>query len=72
MSTPVRDVRHLGDFTTTPRVVVITALSLPIGAVAAVAAWALLRLVGLITNAVFYQRASTALVASVDVSSSRL
>ena len=63
MSTPVRDVRHLGDFTTTPRVVVITALALPIGAVAAVAAWALLRLVGLITNAVFYQRASTALVA---------
>jgi len=43
--------------------VVITALALPIGAVAALAAWCLLRLIGLITNAVFYQRTSTALVA---------
>jgi H+/Cl- antiporter ClcA len=63
VSTSVRDVRHLGDFTVTPRVVLITALALPVGAIAGVAAWALLRLVGLITNAVFYQRVSTALVA---------
>ncbi|KAA0022371.1 chloride channel protein [Antrihabitans cavernicola] len=41
----------------------ITALALPVGAVAALAAWALLRLIGLITNAVFYQRVSTELVA---------
>jgi H+/Cl- antiporter ClcA/CBS domain-containing protein len=59
----VRDVRHLGDFSTTPRMLVIVALALPVGAVAACAAWALLRLIGLITNAVFYQRTSTALVA---------
>ena len=41
----------------------ITGLSLPIGAVAACVSWALLRLIGLITNAVFYQRVSTGLVA---------
>lgn len=41
----------------------ITALALPVGAIAAAAAWALLRLIGLITNAVFYQRTATELVA---------
>ena len=41
----------------------ITGLALPIGAAAALAAWCLLRLIGLITNAVFYRRTSTALVA---------
>ncbi|WP_200950034.1 MULTISPECIES: chloride channel protein [unclassified Nocardioides] len=59
----VRDVRHLGDFTVTPRMVVIALLALPVGAVAALAAWSLLQLIGLITNAVFYQRTSTELVA---------
>jgi H+/Cl- antiporter ClcA/CBS domain-containing protein len=44
----------------------ITALALPVGAVAAVAAWALLRLVGLITNAIFYQRVDASLVAPGD------
>jgi H+/Cl- antiporter ClcA/CBS domain-containing protein len=47
----------------TPRVLAIAALAVPIGAVSAVVAWALLQLIGLITNAVFYQRVSTALVA---------
>ncbi|HWB35519.1 MAG TPA: chloride channel protein, partial [Rugosimonospora sp.] len=61
--TPVRDVRHLGDFTVTRRMVLIAGLALPIGAIAAGAAWCLLRLIGLITNAVFYQRTSTDLVA---------
>jgi H+/Cl- antiporter ClcA/CBS domain-containing protein len=41
----------------------ITALAVPIGAVAACVSWALLNLIGLITNAVFYQRVSTHLVA---------
>jgi H+/Cl- antiporter ClcA/CBS domain-containing protein len=41
----------------------ITGLAIPIGAVAACVAWALLRLIGLITNGVFYHRWSTALVA---------
>ena len=60
---PTRDVRHLGDFTTTPRALVITALAVPVGAVAACVSWALLRLIGLITNVVFYQRVETRLVA---------
>ena len=62
-SPDVRDVRHLGDFTTTPRMLLITALALPIGAVASVAAWALLQLIGLITNLVWHGRAATDLVA---------
>ena len=60
---PARDVRHLGDFTTTPRMLLIVMLALPIGAIAGVTAWALLRLIGLITNAIFYHRIDTALVA---------
>ena len=53
---PARDVRHLGDFTATPRMLLIAALAVPIGGVAAGVSWALLRLIGLTTNAVFYQR----------------
>jgi H+/Cl- antiporter ClcA len=41
----------------------ISALALPIGAVSACVSWALLRLIGLITNAVFYHRLATPLVA---------
>ncbi len=58
-----RVVDHLGDFTATPRMVLIAALALPVGAAGAGLAWVLLRLIGLITNAVFYQRWSTVLVA---------
>ena len=43
--------------------VLIAALALPVGAAGAGLAWVLLRLIGLITNAVFYQRWSTVLVA---------
>lgn len=53
----------LGDFTVTPRVLVIVAWALPVGAVGAGAAWVLLRLIGLITNVVFYQRVSGEMVA---------
>ena len=60
---PVRDVRHLGDFSTGPRMLLITALALPVGVVGAGLAWLLLKLIGLVTNAVFYQRVDTALVA---------
>ncbi|MFT3864725.1 MAG: chloride channel protein [Solirubrobacterales bacterium] len=55
--------RHLGDFDVTPRLLLITAFALPIGALVAGVAWCLLRLIGLITNLVFYQRLGTALVA---------
>jgi hypothetical protein len=55
--------RHLGDFTFNARVLPITGLALVVGAAGAGAAYCLLRLIGLITNLVFYQRISTALVA---------
>ncbi|HEX8753613.1 MAG TPA: chloride channel protein [Solirubrobacterales bacterium] len=54
---------HLGDFDVSRRVLTIAAFAVPIGAVSACVAWALLRLIGLITNLVFYQRVGTALVA---------
>lgn len=59
---PVRDLRHLGDFSATPRMLVVTALALPIGACGALAAWVLTRLIGLITNGVFHHRLSSELV----------
>jgi len=57
------DLRHLGDFDVGPRLLAITAFALPIGALSAGVAWCLLRLIGLITNLVFYGRAQTSLVA---------
>jgi CIC family chloride channel protein len=64
LSAPVRErVEHLGDFSLSPRVLTITAWAVPIGAAGAIAALALLRLIGLITNLVFYQRIDTRLVA---------
>jgi chloride channel protein, CIC family len=54
---------RLGDFTLRPRVLLITAIAVPVGGASAVAAYCLLRLIGLITNLVFYQRISVALVA---------
>ncbi len=55
--------RRLGDFELTPRVLAITAVALPIGALSALLALALLRLIGLTTNLVFYWRWDTHLVA---------
>ncbi|WP_236655472.1 chloride channel protein [Streptacidiphilus carbonis] len=54
---------HLGDFTVGPRMLKITLWALPVGGAGALAALGLLRLIGLVTNLVFYQRWSTALVA---------
>src|SRR3984885_6845930 len=52
----------LGDFTTTTRVLPISALALAIGVLAAFVALALLRLIGLFTNLFYFGRWSTALV----------
>ncbi len=41
----------------------IAALAVPVGVASALAAWCLLKLIGLITNLVFYQRVNTAMVA---------
>jgi chloride channel protein, CIC family len=56
------DLSGLGDFTTTPRVLVISAIAVGIGFVASYVALALLRLIGLFTNLFFFHRWSTALV----------
>ena len=53
---------HLGDFTTTTRVIPISALAIVIGAVAAYIALGLLKLIGLFTNLFFFGRATTTLV----------
>lgn len=60
-----RDSAHdkLGDFNVHPRMLLIAAWALPVGALGALAAYLLLALIGLTTNAVFYQRISTELVA---------
>jgi chloride channel protein, CIC family len=45
---------RLADFVVDRRMLVTTALALPIGALSAAAAWGLLKLIGLVTNLVFY------------------
>ncbi len=54
---------RLGDYTISPRIVMIAGLAAVVGAVSAVLADGLLKLIGLITNLVFYQRVATALTA---------
>jgi CIC family chloride channel protein len=56
-------VSHLGDFTLERGVLWLCALAAPLGVVSAVCALALLRLIGLITNLLFYGRFATSLVA---------
>jgi len=60
---PLRVPPRLGDYGPMPRVLSITTLALLVGAAAAVVADALLKLIGLITNLVFYQRVELSLVA---------
>ncbi len=52
----------LGDFTTTPHVILLSLMAIGIGIVSAFVALILLRLIGLFTNLFFFQRWSTALV----------
>ena len=52
----------LGDFTTTPRMIIISLFAIVIGAISAFVALILLRLIGLFTNLFFFQRWDTALV----------
>jgi CIC family chloride channel protein len=59
---PNRSWDLLGDFTTTTRVLRISALALIIGVLASFVALALLRLIGLFTNLFYFGRWSTALV----------
>src|SRR5215813_9935990 len=52
----------LGDFTATPRLLIISAFATVIGLVGAFVALGLLKLIGLFTNLFFFQRFSTALI----------
>ncbi len=52
----------LGDFTTTPRIALISLMAIGIGIISAFVALFLLRLIGLFTNLFFFHRWSTALV----------
>lgn len=54
-------VERLGDFTLTPRVLLIAGLAIPVGAAGAGAAWLLLHLIALTSNLVFYGSTSTVL-----------
>lgn len=63
LAKPARPPVHLGDFTTTPRTLVIMLLACVAGAVSTAAAWVLLKLIGFFTNLAFYQRFSTELIA---------
>ena len=56
----------LGDFTATPRMVVIAAIAAGIGVVGAVLALLLLRLIAFCTNLFFFQRFSTVTVSPAD------
>jgi CIC family chloride channel protein len=56
------DSSPLGDFTTRPRVIMISLMAIFIGVVGAYVALVLLKLIGLFTNLFFFQRWSTALV----------
>ncbi|HEX7127260.1 MAG TPA: chloride channel protein [Thermodesulfobacteriota bacterium] len=53
---------RLGDFTTTPRVIPISILAVGLGIVSTYLSAALLTLIGLVTNLLFYQRWDTTLV----------
>jgi H+/Cl- antiporter ClcA/CBS domain-containing protein len=57
-----KELRKLGDFTTTMRVLPIAGLAMVIGVVGAYVALGLLRLIGLFTNLFYYQRIGTAMV----------
>lgn len=59
------DSQELGDFTTTLRVLPISALATVIGVLCAFVALALLRLIGLFTNLFYFGRWSAALVSPV-------
>ncbi|MGA8028741.1 MAG: chloride channel protein [Bryobacteraceae bacterium] len=58
---PKKHSEELGDFTTTIHVIPISLLAMLIGLLASYVAWFLLKLIGLFTNLLYYQRINTAL-----------
>src|SRR5689334_23997835 len=62
VSPPKKHPSELGDFTTTPRLLTVSALAIAIGVLSAFVALGLLKLIGFFTNIFFYQRISADLV----------
>lgn len=62
VSAPNRHMEELGDFTATPRMILISGVAILVGCVSTVVAWVLLRLIGFFTNLFYYGRISTTLV----------
>jgi H+/Cl- antiporter ClcA len=54
--------QELGDFTASPRILLLAGLALVIGLVSTCVAWALLKLIGLFTNLFYFGRVSGAMV----------
>jgi H+/Cl- antiporter ClcA/CBS domain-containing protein len=59
---PAPALERPGDFTAGRRLLWLSAAAVPLGALSAIVAWALLRLIGVFTNLFFYQRWGSALV----------
>ena len=57
---------HLGDFTATPRTIIISLLAIGIGIIASYVAWVLLKLIALFTNVFYYGHWSTAASSPAD------
>jgi hypothetical protein len=64
MTSPTTD--RLADFTTRPRVVILSAMAIVVGIISAFVALGLVRLIGLITHLAYYQGVSTALVSPAE------
>jgi H+/Cl- antiporter ClcA len=58
-------VAALGDFTTDTRMLLISALAVIVGLVSAGVAWALVRLIGVVTNIAYYHRLATSFASPV-------
>ncbi|HLW75726.1 MAG TPA: chloride channel protein, partial [Bryobacteraceae bacterium] len=56
----------LGDFTATPRIILLSVMAIVIGLLSTVVAWALLRLIGFFTNLFYYGHASVAFVSPAE------
>jgi chloride channel protein, CIC family len=57
---PHSSMLQFGDFTTNPRVLLLSAMAIVVGSFGVASAWALLRLIGLVTNLAYHGRWSSA------------
>src|SRR4029077_19822622 len=64
MTNPTID--RLSDFTTRPRVVILSAMAIVVGVISAFVALGLVRLIGLITHLAYYQSVSTSFVSPAE------